>query len=314
MISRRGLIATGIAASLGAAAHSSTSRRFFGRDGRRIGINLYMVAGQVRKDLFGTLKTLAEIGYGEIETSLDLHDAAAIRTALDRTGLKCSSLNLLPTPMRGGKSLADDSGELAGYARLLGADFITCTMFPLPPGVVMRPQAGEAIEAMLVRITSTITTDDWKRTADYLNAKGAAFRRHGLRFAYHNHNVELAPHGETNGLSILLERTDPGLVSFHMDAGWVVAAGHDPCTILRAWPGRFRLMHVKDVAPGYRVNTGLSLATTEVGSGIIDWRRVLRVATDAGVRHFAVEQEPPYTMPQIESARRSFRYLSGLAA
>ncbi len=97
-----------------------------------------------------------------------------------------------------------------------------------------------------------------------------------------------------------------------MDAGWVVAAGHDPVEPLRAYPDRFRLMHVKDVARSSPVNTAMTVTTTEVGSDIIDWKRVLGAAVAAGVRHFAVEQEPPYPIPEIESARRSFGYLSGL--
>lgn len=312
MISRRSLIAAGGSASLAALATGAGARRFFDTKRHPIGINLYVVSGLVAKDPATTLKALAKIGYREVETGLEGHDAATIAAAVRGAGLACSSLNLLPKPLRGGRSLADDAALVAQDARALGAAYVTCTLFPLPEGIVMRPQAGETFEAMMARVSASMTKDEWLRTADWLNARGADLKRHGVAFAYHNHNPEFAPRGETNGLSILLEHTDPALVHFHMDAGWVVAGGQDPVTILRAHPGRFRLMHVKDVAPSYHVNSAISVATTEVGSGIIDWARVLTAARAAGVQHFAVEQEPPYTLPPLESAAKSFAWLNAL--
>ena len=146
-----------------------------------------------------------------------------------------------------------------------------------------------------------------------LNAKGEVLRREGVKLAYHNHNPEFAPFGETNGLAILLEHTDPKAVAFEMDAGWVVAAGRDPVEILRAYPQRFRLMHVKDIAPTHKVNTVIKADTTEVGTGIIDWKRVLTAAVASGVKHFSIEQEPPYSrMPPIEAARLGYERLSKL--
>ncbi|MCE7796392.1 sugar phosphate isomerase/epimerase [Sphingobium sufflavum] len=311
-LSRRGLMQAGAIAGLAALPGAGAARRVFAGPRQPIGINLYVVAAEVRKDPAATLRALAAIGYREVETGLDAHDAATMARAITAAGMRCASLNLLPLPQRGGRSFADDAGLIAQDARTLGAHYVTSTLFLLPPGVEMRGLPGETVPAMLERVTGTMRADDWKRTADWLNQKGAALKRHGAALAYHNHNPELAPQGEANGLSILLEHTDPALVHFHMDAGWVVAAGHDPVTILRAYPGRFRLMHVKDIAPTHRVNTGLRAATTEVGSGIVDWPRVLAAARTAGVRHFAVEQEPPYTLPPLESAARSYAYLRDL--
>ncbi len=308
---RRAVLAGGLGA-LSLPGLALASRPFFGGAGPRLGINLYMLAAQWAKDVDGTLAAVAQIGFREIETSLDHHSAQEIRAGLDRAGLGCANIGILPKAWRGGPSLETDIGTLAAAVHTIGATYLTCTLFPLPDGVEMRPAAGESVEAMLARIAALPTADDWKRTADYLNQKGRALRREGVRFAYHNHNPEFAPHGETNGLAILLEHTDPKFVDFQMDAGWVVAAGHDPVELLRAYPDRFRLMHVKDVAPGNHANTSFSVATTAVGSGVIDWPRVLHAAVSSGVQHFAIEQEPPYTTPPIEAARQSFAYLSRL--
>lgn len=303
---------TATCALLATATPTYAARRLFASDAHALGINLYMVAADYAKDIDGTLAAVARIGYREVETSLEVHSAETIKAALTRAGLRCSNVSVLPKPHRGGMSLQTDTAVLAAGAQTLGAQFLTCNLFPLPQGMELRPLAGENPGQMMARIARSFGGDDWKRNADFLNEKGREFKRHGVRFAYHNHSAELAPHGETNGLAILLERTDPTLVHFHMDVGWVVAAGHDPVQFLKAYPGRFRLMHVKDVAATHRVNTELRIVTTEVGAGIIDWQRVLTAAVGAGVEHFAVEQEPPYAMPELEAARKSFAYLSRL--
>lgn len=291
------------------------ARRLFGPGGLPIGINLYMVAQSYRSDPEGVLQALAQIGFREFETDLSVHPPERIRAARLRAGLACASVSVLPQPLRGGPSLETEPGVLAQAVRMAGADYLVCTLFPLPAGVEMRPMAGEGVEQMLARIARSLTADHWKRAADLFNAKGEALRREGVRLAYHNHNPEFAPLGETNGLAILLEHTDPRAVSFEMDAGWVVAAGHDPVEILRAYPQRFRLMHVKDIAPTHQVNTVLKADTTEVGSGVIDWKRVLPAAAASGVKHFSIEQEPPYSrMPPIEAARKGYEFLSRLEA
>ncbi|HEX2818447.1 MAG TPA: sugar phosphate isomerase/epimerase, partial [Phenylobacterium sp.] len=131
---------------------------------------------------------------------------------------------------------------------------------------------------------------------------------------YHNHNIEFAPKGETNGLEILLKYTDPALVPFEMDVGWVVAAGHDPFALLKAHPGRFRQMHVKDVKASTKANFAFQQDPADIGSGIIDWKRLLPAAYAHGVRDFFVEQEAPFDKPRLESVRIDFDYLNALVA
>ena len=92
-----------------------------------------------------------------------------------------------------------------------------------------------------------MTADDWKFNADFLNSKGSMLKQAGLQLAYHNHNMEFTPLAGSSGYEILLRRTDPELVEFELDVGWVTAAGHDPLALLRDYPGRYRLMHVRDI-------------------------------------------------------------------
>lgn len=312
MVTRRSVLRSAAAALLGLPVAASAAGPMFGRRGLPLGINLYMLAAEYRKDIDATLQAVAQIGYQEVKTSFDVHPPEKVRAALKRSGLRCSNIIVLPTPLRGGMSLMTDAGTLADAVRTVGSHYLTTSLLLMPQGLQMRPLPGENVPQMLARVSRSITADNWRRNADFLNLKGAEFRRHGLRLAHHNHNAEFAPDGETNGLAILLEHTDSQLVDFEMDAGWVVGAGHDPVELFRAFPGPFRLMHIKDVAASSAINTLMAVTTTDVGSGIIDWKRVLSGGIAAGVRHFAVEQEPPYVLPAIESARNGFNYLGSL--
>jgi sugar phosphate isomerase/epimerase len=167
---------------------------------------------------------------------------------------------------------------------------------------------------MAARLGASMTEDDWKWNADFLNRKAAALKPYGLRFGYHNHNVEFAPVGGSTGLEQLIQGTDPALVTFEMDAGWVVAAGADPKALLAAHPGRFSAMHVKDVKASTHPNFSFEQDPCEVGQGIIDWKTLLAKAYQANVRQFYVEQEPPFSRPRLESVGISFNYLNTLVA
>jgi sugar phosphate isomerase/epimerase len=120
--------------------------------------------------------------------------------------------------------------------------------------------------------------------------------------------------GATTGLEILLAETDPKLVTFEMDVGWVAAAGHDPVALLAKHKGRFTLMHLKDIKPSTAANFALKMDPADVGSGKLDWKRLLSAAYAEGVRNFYLEQEPPFTRPRIEAAKIGFDYLNSVVA
>jgi sugar phosphate isomerase/epimerase len=208
----------------------------------------------------------------------------------------------------------DDLGALADTAHTLGVGTIICPMFNMPERFTAQPLPGEDTGKMLARLGASMTLDDWKSNAEYLNTKGKALKAYGLRFGYHNHNVELAPLGASTGLAELIRGTDSALVTFEMDAGWVVAAGADPLALLAAHPHRFTAMHVKDVKASTRANFNLQQDPCEVGQGIIDWKTLLAKAHASNVRQFYVEQEPPFNKPRLESVAISFNYLNALVA
>jgi sugar phosphate isomerase/epimerase len=312
-LSRRDFLAAATLLSAARAMGAADTRPFFRRTGLPIGLQLYTVGDDLKRDFAGTLAAVSKIGYRSVELAgLADHSVADWRQALDRTQLKCPSIHV-PPHSKTGVSL-DDLATLAETAHALGIATIVCPMFNMPERFSLTPAPGESSSNMAARLGASMTPDDWKWNADYLNTKGAALKPHGLRFAYHNHNVELAPLGSSTGLGQLIQNTDATLVTFEMDAGWVVAAGADPASLLAAHPGRFSAMHVKDVKASTRPNFALQQDPCEVGQGIIDWKTLLAKAYQANVRQFYVEQEPPFSKSRLESVAISFNYLNALAA
>jgi sugar phosphate isomerase/epimerase len=307
--------AAGVGCTAATATFAARERRalFFAGRHLPVGIQLYTLGDAPYRDLEGTLERLARIGYRTVETvGLMKRPPAELRAALDRSGLSCPSAHVpLESDGSGGPTLAGDIGRLAADMHRLGIGYVVVPIFPVPPRMG-GPRRGEDGLAFLGRTGHAMAADDWRRTAAQLNSKGAALAREGLKLAYHNHNAEFGRYGSKTGYDLLLENTDPDTVWFEMDVGWVAAAGIDPIPLLRAHRGRFRLMHVKDLKASTVPNTGFRMNPADVGAGSLDWKAILPVAYQAGVRDFYVEQEPPFTGPRMDAAQADYAYLAAL--
>jgi len=315
-VSRRELLLAGGSLIALRAIGAPGARPFFQRTHQPIGIQLYTVGDDLKRDFDGTLGAISKIGYKTVELAgLLEHSPVEWRRSLDRAQLTCPSTHVAARPFRaGGASLNDDLGVLAEGAHAMGIATIVCPAFYIPDRLSLEPMPGESGVKMLVRLGTAMTVDDWKWNADYLNTKGAALKRLGLRFAYHNHNLEFAPLGNSNAMALLVQGTDPALVSFEMDAGWVASAGVDPAALLARYPGRFTAMHVKDMKASTHPNFSLQIDPCEVGQGVIDWKGLLAKAYASNIRQFYVEQEPPFSKPPLEAAAISYKYLNALVA
>jgi sugar phosphate isomerase/epimerase len=281
MLSRRNFLAT----SLACAAVPARADPL----GMRPGIQLYTVRDALAADTPGTLKALHAIGYREVETfDLGRHSPADYRRLLADAGLACVSCHL---GFRDG-----DNGALFDAAHALGANYaVSAGLF----GAVKADPASADANA-------------FRGMAALANRIGGEARRRGLGFALHNHNMEFRRLGSMTGLDILLSQTDPALVDFEMDCGWVAVAGADPAALLKAHPGRFRLLHIKDFVkpPGPRTAPGGPPGAI-LGTGFVDYRPVFAAAKD--VRHYFVEQEPPFrAFTSLEAARRDYAWLHAL--
>jgi len=113
---------------------------------------------------------------------------------------------------------------------------------------------------------------------------------------------------------LLVQETKPEFVTFEMDVFWTVHPGQDPVKLLKKYPTRWSLFHVKDMRKGTATGklTGSEDVRNDVavGSGQIDLVATLQTAQELGVKHFIIEDESPAVADQIP---QSLRYLESLA-
>jgi sugar phosphate isomerase/epimerase len=240
-----------------------------------IGLQLYSVRELLPKDFAGTLAKVRAAGYTEVEAAGYFDKPAAeFRKAMDVAGLRCISTH---HPLAVLKPRVD---ELIEYGHALGLEYIVC------PSAMHRDPTAKG----------PLTLDDWRWTAGELNRIGEKVNAAGMRFGYHNHTPEFGSEGGVVFYDELLRLTDPKLVFFEMDCGWVAAAGRNPVDYLSKTPERFPLLHVKDMV---REANG-QFHSTVMGRGAVDYRPILRAAT--GLKHYFVEQEE-FDMDVIEALR-----------
>ena len=287
--------------------HRSTG--WFAKRHLPIGLQLYTVGDEARKDIDATLARVAKIGYRTVELAgYHGQSVQALRATANKYGLKFTSIHVGATARGPDPGLDQDLPKLAADLHALGVTDVVMPMFPIPDRFG-GPKEGEGFIGYIQRVSAGLTRDDWQRTADLLNDRGTRLRAEGLRLGYHNHNPEFAPLGSTTGMDLLLSSTSPDEVSFELDVGWAAAAGVDPVALLKRHGRRFQLMHVKDIKPSTKPNFTLQQDPTEVGAGKLAWATLLPAAFAAGVRKFYVEQEPPFVMDRFEAIGKSLAFL-----
>jgi sugar phosphate isomerase/epimerase len=246
-----------------------------------IGLQLYSVRDLLPKDFDGTLGKLREAGYTEVEAAGYYDRAAAeFRKAMDRVGLRCVSAH------HGLSVLRPQLDQLIEYGHQLGLEYIVC------PSPVRRDPGAKG----------ALNLDDWRWVAGEMNRIGEKVKAAGMTFGYHNHGPEFGTEGGVVFYDELLRLTDPKLVIFELDCGWVFAAGRNPVDYLSKTPERFPLLHVKDMA---REANG-QFHSTVMGRGVMDYRPILRAAT--GLKHYFIEQEE-FDIDPMEALRLDAEYM-----
>lgn len=263
--SRRSFLALAAVAPLAAARAAGRSVP--------IGLELYSVRDQLAKDLPGTVRGVAKMGYQCVEFFAPYYQwtpayAQQVRKELDTLGITCHSTH------NDLKSFTPDGiGKAIELNKILGTWYV----------VLASPGRVETI-------------DDWKRVASTLNKANSTLARHGLHAGYHNHDAEWRPIDGQKPMEVLAANTDKSIM-LQLDVGTCVAAGSDPVAWINHNPGRIRSLHLKDWSPqgGYRVL---------FGQGVAPWKKIFSAAeTRGGVRYYLIEQEGS-DYPEMETARR----------
>ena len=256
----------------------------------KVGVQLYTVRDLMKNDFEGTIANVAKVGYKEVEFAGYFgHTGKQVREILEKNGLKAPSTHVQYD------ELDDKFPSVIETSKEIGLEYIVCPWIP------------EELRK---------SPDIWKQASEKFNKCGEASKKAGMQFGYHNHWFEFLP---TNGklpYDELLAMCDPNLVKMEMDLCWITVAGGDPLKYFAKYPGRFPLVHVKDVktlpkvSSGGAQNFGDTVDLTEVGSGVIDWKRIFAHSEQAGIKHYIVEHDHP--KEPLESITKSYQYLSTL--
>lgn len=135
------------------------------------------------------------------------------------------------------------------------------------------------------------------------NRAGELGAKQGIKVFYHAHGYEFHPHGDGTLMDLLMKETNPKHVAFELDVLWVVFPGHDPVKWLTKYPGRWELMHLKDLKKGVKTGdlSGKTDVTNDVplGTGQMNWPAILKAAQANGVKYYFIEDESPTVVEQI---------------
>jgi len=259
----------------------------------QLGIQLYTVRDDLAKDFEGTLKQLHDIGLRLVQSNLTMagRPAPQLRKIYDSFGFTWDSIHA------SGPALRDTPQQTIEQAKAVGIKDITCSS-PLYPTDPKMMAAGPPL-------------DDWKRNADVFNKIGAMCKAAGMSFGFHNHSREFKPIDGVPAFDTLLAYTDPALVNFEMDIGWVRASGADPAVYLTKYPKRFTALHIKDLTPEGIPNTNNKMNSAIIGKGMVNWTAVLAAARKSAVSRAYLEIEEPYNPSPLGMVKASYEFLKG---
>ena len=266
MINRREFLKTSALFSAGVLV----APKLFAYDKKYIGLQLYTVRDAMGKDVAGTLAKVAELGYTSVEASYNdgkyygLEPKAFAELLKKNNLIMPSSHYLLGEAMKGKGTILNDWDKAAEDAASIGQKYMVCAW--LAPS-----ERGNL--------------DHYKKLAEEFNKAGETSKKAGLQFCYHNHDFEFIQENGKYPYEILLDNTDKNLVKMEIDLYWLTKANQDPIALIDKHPGRFPLWHVKDMDKTEKK------MFTEVGNGVIDFKKIFTKANKAGLKYFFVEQD-----------------------
>ncbi|MEO7311552.1 MAG: sugar phosphate isomerase/epimerase [Chitinophagaceae bacterium] len=249
------------------------------------GLQLYSLRDDLPADPKGVLKQVASFGYKQVESYSGDKGIfwgmknTEFKSFLDGIGMEMPSSHC--------KWDGPEFDALAAQAGEIGMKYLIC------------PHLG-----------AQKSIDDFKRFAAAFNKAGEICRKHGLRFAYHNHDYSFKPVNGQLPQSVMMDETDPSLVDFEMDMYWVTDAGADIESWLAKYKNRFRLCHIKDRLK--TINPKDDNNSTTLGEGSINFSHLLKVAAQNGVKYFIVEQERYAGTTPLKSAADNAVYMKTL--
>ena len=223
-----------------------------------IALQLYSVRDHTTKDMAGTLRKLAAMGYQNVELAgYGNLTREQLKDVIDETSQKVVSIH---TNLA---RLQNEIDDVVAESKVFGNRYVVL-------GSVPAELRGSAA--------------GWREAAKTLNNIGERLHQHDVQFCYHNHAFEFEEKYDGEyGLDILFSHSDPRFVQSELDCYWVKKGGAEPVDYIKKYSGRIPLLHIKDMAPNGDF--------AEIGNGTMNWEEIFSAAEATGVRHYIVEQD-----------------------
>ena len=247
----------------------------------KIGIQLYSIREALKQDFKGVCRELVKLGCDAVEPAFYFGDMepAELAAFFKEVGLKVCGIH--------GRSadLADPASQIYDYAVALNAPFVTTSV------------VGD-------RANKADYRDHEEECIGICRAAGEGAAKRGLRFTYHNHDLELKKYADGNcGLDTVINSTDPANVGFELDVYWVKKGGQDPVSYIKKHGSRIWQLHMKDMAEDGSI--------TELGNGNVDLMGCIKAAENIPAEWLIYEQDYSNIDP-FESAVISLTHLRKL--
>ncbi|HVJ46966.1 MAG TPA: sugar phosphate isomerase/epimerase [Luteolibacter sp.] len=242
-----------------------------------VGLQLYSLRDQFKKDVPGTMEWVAKQGFKEVELATTYGMKAEDFLAL----LKKNGLTAVAGHFPYDR-YKNEPEKIAAEAKELGLKY-----------------AGVA----WITHKDAFDEKECREAAEVFNKAGEVLKKEGIQFYYHIHGYEFQKHGDGTLFDLLMELTDKENVVYQLDTLWAVLPAQDPVALLEKYGSRWQLMHLKDLKKG--VELGTLAGGTDVkndvtlGTGQMDWPGILKAAGKAGVKHYFIEDESPSSVEQI---------------
>lgn len=256
-----------------------------------IGLELYSVRTELSRDLPNTLRNVAKMGYEVVEFyspyfNWTLPYAKDVRLMMDDLGIRCYSTHNHIESFLPGETMA----KAIELNQILGSRHIVLAS---PPG------SAKGIEG-------------WKKLCDQLSVAAGQFKPHGLSAGYHNHQTEWKPlEGTTRYMDFLATNTPEEFV-LQLDVGTCMEAGADPVAWIKAHPGRIKIVHLKDWAPGERAEEkGYRVL---FGEGVSPWKEIFAALESVGGLEFYIMEQEGSRFSEFETAQRCLETWRNLRA
>ena len=244
---------------------------------QEIGLQLYSLRNEFKVDV---PRTLAKIKEWKIKL---IEGGGTYGLPLDEYKKLLQNNNLEMVSYGAGfEELENNPQAVIDNAKELGAKFIMCAWVPHKEGV--------------------FTIDEINKAIVVFSKAGKLMQENGLKFCYHPHGYEFRPYENGTLFDYMVKNTDSKYVNFEMDVFWVKHSGQDPVALLKKYPTRFLMLHLKDRrlgTPGNQDGRAPDETNVVLGQGDVGIAAIMKEAKKIGVKYYFIEDESPVAVEQI---------------